>query len=457
MEYHSALAPRPQPASPPTHLRLFVNSAQLLQQPCGPPGLVKHPQQLLVRPRHEPAPAQAGDTVDIVAVDLRPRKLVPAATAPRLGPLCIQPCCLVQSRRQQVPPIPPPGTAHNLLDMATDAHALEPPILGRTVIPHTPGPSLPERRDRITVRRPEPRPQTADGSSRRARPLNIADLTEPRGSQPDPGLALRRPDRERGVSRRRQELQGVVAGARRPPGSCIDPVFVSHQQRLEGCRPRLPGMRAQLVRFVGQPRREPVCLGLVARGGGRELLAGVDTPEPDVLVLGGAGEDQVGGSGARGVFGREGEGADPVLVSGEGGLWGERRCGGAGDVYGDRRCGPSDGEDERRLLGIGSRREHGEREGEGVELWRGREGLEMRDLHRGGDAVDGDGPVGGGRGEDARLPGARRDRIDRPRPRALGTNPDGCEFGRAGGPRPGADALVDGPAEQDPGARGLSG
>lgn len=213
----------------------------------------------------------------------------------------------------------------------------------------------------------------------------------------------------------------------------------------------------QLVRFVGQPRRERVCLGLVARGGGRELLPGVDAPESDVLVLGGAGEDQVGGGGTRGVFGREGEGADPVLVSGEGGLWGERRGGGAGDVYGNRRCGPGDGEDERRLLGVGGGREHGEREGEGVELWRGGEGLEMRDLHRGGDAVDGDGPVGGGRGEDARLPGARRDRVDRPRPRALGTDPDGSEVGGAGGPRPGPDALVDGPAEQDSGARELCG
>lgn len=39
--------------------------------------------------------------------------------------------------------------------------------------------------------------------------------------------------------------------------------------------------------------------------------------------------------GTRGVFGREGEGADPVFVAGERGLVCERGGGGGCDVHGD--------------------------------------------------------------------------------------------------------------------------
>lgn len=78
----------------------------------------------------------------------------------------------------------------------------------------------------------------------------------------------------------------------------------------------------------------------------------------------------------------------------------------------------------------------------------------MCDLDRGGggDAVHGYGPVGGGRGEDVGLSGTRCDRVDGPSPRAFGADPHGREVGRAGRPRPGPDALIDGATEQDSGA-----
>lgn len=161
----------------------------------------------------------------------------------------------------------------------------------------------------------------------------------------------------------------------------------------------------------------------------------------------------------RGVFGREGEGADPVLVAGEGGLVCEGCSGGMGDVHGDERRRPGDSEDERRPgSSRGPGRKSGEGEGEGVEFRRGREGLEMGDRSCGGiagrDAVHGDGPVGGGRGEDVGLASAGRNCVNRARPRALFANPHGCKDGRTGGPRPDADALVYGAADEDSGGGG---
>lgn len=83
----------------------------------------------------------------------------------------------------------------------------------------------------------------------------------------------------------------------------------------------------------------------------------------------------------------------------------------------------------------------------------------MGDLDRGGvagrDAVHGDGPVGGGGGEDVGLAGTGGDGVDRACPQALIAGPHRCEDGRAGrragGPRPDPDTLVRGAADQDSG------
>lgn len=125
-------------------------------------------------------------------------------------------------------------------------------------------------------------------------------------------------------------------------------------------------------------------------------------------------------------------------MAGKGCLVCEGCSGGMGDIHGDGRRRPGDSEDERRRPGSssGPGRKSGDSEGEGVEFRRGREGLKMGDGDcdgiAGADAVHGDGPVGGGRGEDIGLAGAGRNRVNRARPRTLFADPHRCEDGSAG-------------------------
>lgn len=88
------------------------------------------------------------------------------------------------------------------------------------------------------------------------------------------------------------------------------------------------------MRLVGELGGKTIGLGLAVdryRGKGFAL---VDSPETDVEILGGGCEDEVGVGGAW-VLVREGEGADPVLVTGQVGLVNKVGTGRGSDVYGD--------------------------------------------------------------------------------------------------------------------------